>query len=448
MVTAGMLDQATADGLSLPPVRPANPDAFESGLDAPTGIVIQHVLAELRATPAFRGAAPGTIENGGYAIVTTLDARAQSLLEKTADETVANSVMDEQPNNLQAAAVVVEPGTGRVRAYYGGHDGTGVDYAGWYVDAHGNPVGYGAHPPGHTMDVYTLAAALKAGISVRSTWDSPDIRAYPGRAEPVHDYVNATCQPTCTLTQATAGSLNVPLYAVAQKVGVAKVIDMAHASGVDSMWVPDSPTTTRQRYDLDSTTAEHLTPQPFNGDVALGEYPVTVEDQANAMATFAAGGMRAQAHFVTRVSKGADVVYTESTTKPERVLSASAAADLTWVMSQEPAGRLSGGRPSATKVGFWGLRDSPVETAHAWIVGFTGNLAMAVWVGNVEIELPLHDSNGVIVTGSGLPAQIYRTFMNVAPQQLGLPAVSFAAPAFGGDPRAGNAGSAAHANRG
>jgi membrane peptidoglycan carboxypeptidase len=187
-------------------------------------------------------------------------------------------------------------------------------------------------------------------------------------------------------------------------------------------------------------TGTQLAPKPFGPDVALGEYPVTVEDQANAMATLADDGQRATAHFVVSVRRNGRSVYTEATKPPVRALSSSAVADVTWVMSQEPAGRLDGGRPSATKVGTWGLRDSPVETAHAWTVGFTANLAMAVWVGNVEIELPLHDSNGLVVTGSGLPAQIYRTFMNVAAAQLNLPVLTFPAPRFGGDPAAGDAG--------
>ena len=42
-----------------------------------------------------------------------------------------------QPANLQAALVAVEPGTGRVLAYYGGHDGKGNDYAGFYYDEAG-----------------------------------------------------------------------------------------------------------------------------------------------------------------------------------------------------------------------------------------------------------------------------------------------------------------------
>jgi membrane peptidoglycan carboxypeptidase len=96
----------------------------------------------------------------------------------------------------------------------------------------------------------------------------------------------------------------------------------------------------------------------------------------------------------------------------------------------------------------WALRNSPVETAHAWMIGFTRHLAMAVWVGNVETELPLRDSYGGRVTGSGLPAQIYQTFMNAAERQLGFAPASFAAPTFGGDATAGNAPARGSAHQG
>ena len=44
---------------------------------------------------------------------------------------------------------------------------------------------------------------------------------------------------------------------------------------------------------------------------------------------------------------------------------------------------------------------------------------MAVWIGNEEIEFPLKDEQGARVVGSGLPAEIYRTFMSGVDAVLG-----------------------------
>jgi membrane peptidoglycan carboxypeptidase len=445
MVSGGSLDEPTALTLLLPRVNRYNSGVFQSGLDRPTGLVVEHALAELRQTDAFRDRPAGYLENGGFSIVTTIDARAQSLLEQTADEAAPGSLMNGQPDNLQAAAVAIEPGTGRVLAYYGGRDGTGADFAGWYYNAKGEPVGYGAHPPGQTFDVYALAAALRGDIGVDSKWDSPAVRAFPqsGRtdANPVRERTTAPCQPVCTLAEAATAGLTVPYFALTERLGTANVIDMARQVGIGSMWVPETQGTARRRVDLHAGMA--VTPHPFGTEVALGEYPVTVLDQANAMATFADGGLRSDAHFVRGVTKNGTPVYAESDTPPERVLDQQAVADLTWTLSRNPAGQLPDGRPSATQTGVWGLRTSAVETAHAWIVGYTGSIAMAVWIGNVESELPLRDLNGARVVGTGLPAEIYRTFMGGVHDRLGLPRVTFPAPVFVGDQAAGNAPSGA-----
>jgi membrane peptidoglycan carboxypeptidase len=187
MVSLGAIDAATAQRQQMPLVRTYDPAEFQSALDQPTGLVVSQVLAELRQREPFRGKPPGYIEDGGFTIVTTIDPRAQQVLEAAADETVTGSLMHGQPGNLQAAAVVVEPGTGRVLAYFGGHDGTGADYAGTYVTAKGVVAGFGAHPPGQTMDAFTLAAALERGISVRSTWDSPSVKEFPASGRTVQN---------------------------------------------------------------------------------------------------------------------------------------------------------------------------------------------------------------------------------------------------------------------
>ena len=139
---------------------------------SPVGLVINHVFDELSHTDGspLLGQSWDSIRRGGYAITTTIDPRAQQVLEQAADETVAGSVMSGQPENVQAAGAVVEPGTGRVLAYYGGHDGLGSDYASFYVDEKGEPFGFGRYPPGASFMAYTLAAALKAGVSLNSKW--------------------------------------------------------------------------------------------------------------------------------------------------------------------------------------------------------------------------------------------------------------------------------------
>ena len=227
MLNLGAIDQATAARPAAAHGAAVRRDAVPVG-PRPPDRARRRPRAGRAAGQRGRSATsrPHYLEEGGFTIVTTIDAGAQDLLEQTADETVAGSLMDGQPDNLQAAAVVVEPGTGRVLAYYGGHDGTGADYAGWYRSDDAGGAGFGAHPPGETFAVYALAAALDEGISVRSVWDSPPEKAFPaagrGPDRPVRDYHRRRrASRGCTLAEAANAPLDVPYFALTQHLGAA-----------------------------------------------------------------------------------------------------------------------------------------------------------------------------------------------------------------------------------
>jgi membrane peptidoglycan carboxypeptidase len=433
MVDAGALTAAEAAALTYPEPRP--PVAGPSENERPAAIVVNHVLDELSHTGgAFKDRTWESIETGGYSIYTTLDSRAQAALESTADETVAGSVMNGQPQQMVAAAVVVEPGTGRVLAYYGGHEGLGNDYAGFYYDQAGEATGFGRYPPGQSFVVHTLAAALKAGISLRSTWQwTPHEQVGRPQSNPIRNASRCTSDASatgvCSLLDSTTQSLNVPFYDVTLSVSPAKVLEMSRDAGIDYMWNDDW-----ERQDLRSVTNwGEVTPSKFDIFLGIGQYPVTVLDQANAMATYASGGLRARAHFVAKVIKGDEIVVAEALPNPDqpRVLGAAAAADLTYALSLNPSGQLPA-IDSASKTGVWEYANRADANAHAWMVGYTSSLAMAVHIGSRAEETPLIDRNGATVWGSGLPAMIYRAFMTKAYQDMKLIQKPFAPPVFGG----------------
>lgn len=440
MVSLGMIDQDTASRLTVPTVRPYDPTRFASGLSEPTGLIVAQVLAELRASDEFRDRPPGYLEDGGYSIVTTIDVDVQRLLQQTVDENEPDSLLSSGPRSLTAAAVVVEPGTGRVLAYYGGPNGTGADYAGTRATPDGGVAGFGYHPPAQTMAVYTLAAALDAGISTASRWDAPSVKEFPASghtgADALRDVRSAECQPACTLAEAAIVPLSIPFYAVTERIGPAAVIETARDAGIGAMWSlgADGP----RRHDLTGRSVRTLVPEPFTADVALGTYPVTVLDQAVAMATFAAGGVRATTHFVDRVVRDYATVY-EGPSERERVLAADVVADITAALAQNPAGRIPDGPPTAGVAGTALLAGSAVDAAHAWYVGYTPDLAMAIWVGNKEYEFPLRNAIGDRITGETLPAQIFRTVIAAATEALDLGPSTFPAPAHVGDDTLGDA---------
>jgi membrane peptidoglycan carboxypeptidase len=442
MVSLGYLTRAEADSLEYPnTVQEFDPSSRQSGLDLPTGLTVHHVLSELQQTAVFRGKPKGYLQNGGFRIVTTIDQRAQAAAEAAADITrpTAPSVVRGQPKNWQAALVAVEPGSGRVLAYYGGNDGAGADYAGWYYDEDGGARGFGQHPPGSSFKVYDLAEAIRQQISVKSRWDSPATKEFPasGRtkgsaAGPVRNASSAACQPRCTLWEATVASLNVTYFALTEKLGPANVIDMARKSGVDSMWTTVKGRPDPVRIDMRGKTGQELA-GTFSTEVGIGQYGITVTDHANGMATFAAGGKRAEAHFVRSVTKGDDEVYTERLAQTDIGLGKEQINELNWTLSKVPTARLSNNWDAAGKTGTWQWGNSITRNAHTWMVGYTRALAAAVWVGTTDGGALKTKSGGYDVYGANYPGPIWRQFMVEATEAMKLDRsrTKFAPPTFG-----------------
>jgi membrane peptidoglycan carboxypeptidase len=156
------------------------------------------------------------------------------------------------------------------------------------------------------------------------------------------------------------------------------------------------------------------------------------------MATLAAGGLRATTHFVARVEKDHAAYYPEPT-GTVRALEAGVVADVTAVLAAQPDGQIPGGPPTAGVAGTALIAGSALDAAHAWYVGYTPALAVAVWVGNQEVEFPLRDAVGKRITGETLPAEIYRAIVSGATGVLDPPAAQFLPPANLGDASVGDA---------
>jgi membrane peptidoglycan carboxypeptidase len=412
--------------------------AAEFGKDTPTGLVVHHVMDELShltkadGTPMFPG---DDLKNGGYKIITTIDKDMEKDAVAAASHTSKTSPIYGQPANLQAALVAVQPKTGRVMAYYGNDKGSAFDYAGIYRDpvlGDGNWSG-GHHPPGSTFKIYTLAAALQSGISIDSYWYGPHSREFPkenrvkGKLGPITN-AGSSCAAGCPLWKALQQSMNTVFYAVGEKVGAAKVLDVAHAMGINYMWANDSQNPTGDRIELTGThPGEQLVPSRFSTELSIGQFGITVQDQATGVAAIAGGGVGVKSHFVAKVMRGAQTVYQEQIKQTPLTsigITPEMVTDEQWAMRQvlDPGANngdkgviLAGGREAGGKTGTWQYGNSNTDNAHAWFVGFTPNqLATAVWVGNAGKEQPIKTKSGKKIFGATLPGPVWKAFMNAA----------------------------------
>ncbi|HEY0700185.1 MAG TPA: transglycosylase domain-containing protein, partial [Micromonospora sp.] len=426
--------------------------AIDCGINTPVGNVVNYVREEMaqmgictltKEPTSDKPTCSAALQNGGYKIKTSIDYKKQKAAEAAAQRAKKGSELADQPKNLMAALVSIDPTNGRVVAYYGGDNGTGTDYAGKNTEQDGRITG--GHPPGSSFKVYTLAAALEAGISVDSHWDATPFKP-EGTQFTVQNAgrdVKKTCSKWCSLEYSTVQSYNVPFYHVTAKIGPDKVVDMAKAAGVTMMWTTsDDPP---KGIDLTKTTGKEVAPEPFFNVVGYGQYPITVLDHANGLATLANRGKYYKAHFVVSVQQ-----QNPDTGKGEKVggeqlkwqqrIRREVADNVSAVLKQIPPANndaLDGGRPAAGKTGTWELAADSKNNAHAWMTGYTPQLATAVWVGNVgPKQTAIKDKQGNNIGGGTLPAEIWKRYMNAALK--GTEVAQFQDTGKIGDPDAGN----------
>ncbi|MGC5331618.1 transglycosylase domain-containing protein [Micromonospora sp. DT62] len=402
---------------------------IDFGVNTPYGNVINYVKQEMRdqglcvddesKVTDQKKLCSQALMSGGYRIRTTIDRKIQEAAVETAQRKTKGSKLNGQPKNLMAAVVAIHPDTGRVLAYYGGDNGTGTDYAGKNTDSNGNVSG--GHSPGSSFKIYTLAAALKEGKALESRWKGKAFTPKGTKFKVSNAGVdNPECGDSCTLKVSTLKSLNVPFYHVTQEIGPDKVIKMAADAGVTTMWRTD--TNPAKAYDLTKEDPKDIAPNPFFHVVGYGQYPVTVLDHANGVATFANEGVYNKAHFLYSVEARDETtgkwkkVGSEKLNPKQRV-DKDVVADVTSVLEQYPAQvnhRLEDARKAASKTGTWEQKPDSPENGDAWMIGYTPQIATAVWVGNLQNRLPLKLKDGRRVSGANLPGDIWERFMEEA----------------------------------
>jgi membrane peptidoglycan carboxypeptidase len=394
MAEEGWISPArAADSVYSNPVRPSADRLASQGA---AGLIVDQVERELTT----HGITPQLLRTGGLRVVTTIDHRAQ----QTAVEEI-HRVLANQPDNLRAALVAIEPTTGAVRAHYGGDQGQGsFDFAG------------GARPPGTTFQPVVLAEALRQGISSRSRWDGSSPRTFRDRGGvPLYNPRNEQCR-NCTLVQATAHSLHTPFYDVATRVGPENVAALGHDLGIAPIR-HSSPTLV----DLASEPA----PGRTRADIAVGRYPIAPSDLATVYAVFAAEGMWHQRHVVRSVSSSENVFLLTATPAARRVLDSAVTADVTEALAATPGPALPGARPAVARTATVRWTDAG-DSQDAWIAGYTPELATAIWIGP-EMPGPIRDNAGRDIGGDTLPRDVWRAFVERSLQ--GVPGSSLQTPA-------------------
>ena len=146
--------------------------------------------------------------------------------------------------------------------------------------------------------------------------------------------------------------------------------------------------------------------------LALGTSGVTPLELTGAYAPFANGGDGVIPYGIVRIkTRSGKVLYTREGSGLGRVVSEDNTRQMTRLMvatvtsGTGKAARLDE-RPSAGKTG------TTQDFHDAWFVGFTADLVCGVWIGNDDNTPMVH------ATGGGLPAHIFKSFMESAEKRF------------------------------
>ena len=320
----------------------------------------------------------GPPEAGLTRVATTLDRGLTHVAETAVRQqlTQAERTRKLSTGTLQAAVVAMEPRNGHIRVLLGGRD---------YRDSAFNRAFRARRQPGSLFKPFVYLAAFEGGtgagaLTPASTVDDEPLAVWSSGREWTPQNIDHRFRGVVTVRQALEASLNVPAARIAQQVGPARVSRLARAFGIES-------------------------PLAAVPSIALGTSEATVLEMTAAFAVLANGGYRVRPTTLDDASSGASL---RPLPAPVRVVSPESAFIVTHLLR----GVMSRGTGAASAR--WGLQSMTAGKTgtsdglrDAWLVGYTPDLVVGVWVG-------ADDARSIGLTGSEIALPIWATVMQAA----------------------------------
>ena len=317
---------------------------------------------------------PESVSKGGMRIQTTVDYDFQKWAEKNVQESYRYYLNRGSLRTAQIALAAVDPRTHFVKALVGGVD---------YEKSQFNRATQSRRQPGSTFKPFVYYTAFATGkYTPYSVINDSPVRFRDGDIYYRPQNYGGGYSGPMSIRSALIQSSNVPAVKIGVKVGLDKVIDTVRSLGIKN---PMQPVLS----------------------LPLGSVGLSPLEMAGAYATFANNGWHSDATTMVRVTDSRGNILLDNTKPPKLVLDQWSVASLTGIMQGVINGgtgkRAYIGRPAAGKTG---TTDNEKDV---WFVGYTPQLATAVWVGKDNYQ-----SLGRGVTGGGLAAPIWRRFMRGA----------------------------------
>jgi penicillin-binding protein 1A len=280
----------------------------------------------------------------------------------------------EQDTGAQSALMAVDNSTGEVLAMVGGRDFNLSQF---------NRATQAERQTGSSFKPYVYTAAMEAGATPEERIaDSPVTFQTTGGPYTPHDY-EGNYLGNITLEKAFAESRNIPALRLAERVGMKKVIEVAHRFGISRDIPPYLP-------------------------VALGSVEVTLAQQVAAYSSFPNDGVRVTPHLLRRVTSSDGVPLYEDHAEVNESTSAKTARTMMRLFEQVTAS----GTAAAAKVlnhPIGGKTGTTSDFTDAWFLGFSPSVTCGVWMG-YDTRQSLGDKE----TGAKAALPIWMDFMKAA----------------------------------
>jgi membrane peptidoglycan carboxypeptidase len=307
-----------------------------------------HMLTLVKKQLRAQGFTDSEIEGDGLRVTTTFTRRAMGAAQAAVREQAPKGL-----KGLHVGVASVDTRTGALRGMYGGQD---------YLKSQINWAVAGSSP-GSAFKPFALAAGIKDGFALKSTFQGNSPYTFPDGSEVVNegpgdgnDYGERI-----DMIKGTAESVNTAYVdmTMSMEKGPQKVVDTAADLGVPE----DAP---------------GLEP---NSRVSLGSATISPIDMANAYGTFANNGVAKNWFVISRVTaQDGEELYKEPT-KTTRALPEDINSDVSYALQQVVQQGTGGnaqaiGRPAAGKTGTATNDNDAVSSS--WFVGYTPQISTAV----------------------------------------------------------------------
>ncbi len=358
-ITQEDYDQASAEELQLNYTKPSKSGALAYPY------FVDYVVSQLK-----KDFSSETILKGGLVVKTTIQPTLQKYAEDACNTVIANGRNDK----LDAALVSVDPHTGYIVAMVGGKD---------YNSDQFNLATQARRQPGSSFKTFTLAASIEEGMNPTTVFSG----ASPLKIDDwtVRNYGNVS-YGAISVESATWVSSNTVFAQIIDKIGTGKVVDIAKRMGITS--------------DLQQVKS-----------ITLGSEGVSPLEMASAYGTLATGGVHRDPVCITEINNRKGDVIFKHEDNPQKVLEPGVASEVTRVLegviAHGTASRAGvSGQPTAGKTG------TSQRTRDLWFVGYTPQLATAVWTGYRQEDTIYYRGREALT--NHIPQPIFKLFMDNA----------------------------------